>query len=348
MGNDKKGKAMKRKEYEGELDKLHVELGPSSFSGITATVRYAGSPAIEISSGTFSLDVAQAKRLADRWRGLPAGLRAIEARGGRLEVGTLSLRGPLDVPNGWAFSSSGSFEAVALEHANLPGVMKVSGGTFQATQARVTVSRAEVDLLDASLTIDGSLEDRGPAGLGLETTAAGSIGAQTTGWLSRAVELPEALRHSLAGIRHIAGDLSGNLVLGERESRRSPIVFISKAALTGSHDEVPYPISIAEGRFRYGDGRVDLEAVGGAVGLSSFSGISASLSYAGSPEVEISSGTLSLDVAQEAQCPGTWSALATQVNRPARGPRAGGTHGRRRRSSEAEPHGYPKRDRQRQ
>ena len=71
-----------------------------------------------------------------------------------------------------------------------------------------------------------------------------------------------------------------------------------KAAVRGSYDRIPYPISIKEGHFHYGDGKIALEGVSGAVGLSSFSGLTGSLNYDGARQIEIRSGKLSFDLAQ--------------------------------------------------
>ena len=71
--------------------------------------------------------------------------------------------------------------------------MNLSGGTFNATPARLTVANAKVNLLDASLTVDGSVESPYQAPPSLEATAAGSIGADMTGWLAGQIELPKQL-----------------------------------------------------------------------------------------------------------------------------------------------------------
>jgi hypothetical protein len=77
-----------------------------------------------------------------------------------------------------------------------------------------------------------------------------------------------------------------------------PEVSVLQAAVRGSYDSIPYPISIKEGRFHYGENKIALEGVSGAVGLSSVSGLTGSLNYRGSRQVEISSAKFALDLAQ--------------------------------------------------
>jgi len=71
--------------------------------------------------------------------------------------------------------------------------MYLSGGTFRATPAVFTISATKVDVLDASLTVDGSLESSDMVPLGLEAAATGSIGAEMAGWMSRQIGLPDQL-----------------------------------------------------------------------------------------------------------------------------------------------------------
>ena len=69
----------------------------------------------------------------------------------------------------------------------------------------------------------------------------------------------DALRKELSRVRNIEGELSGRLIIGEKIDSLSASVSISKAALRGSDDRIPYPISIKEGQFQYGDGKIALK-----------------------------------------------------------------------------------------
>src|SRR5262249_3182481 len=55
------------------------------------------------------------------------------------------------------------------------------------------VSNAKADLLDASLTVDGSLESPDKAPLSLDATGSGAIGAKMTEWISRQIDWPKQL-----------------------------------------------------------------------------------------------------------------------------------------------------------
>ena len=172
------------------VESVSGTVGLSSFSGLTGSLSYNAARQIEISSGKFSFDLAQTRNLLDLFAALPKDLKDIDSAQGRLDLTSLSLKGPLDDPNQWDFSAAGTLGKIAVKHAKLPAVMNVSSGTFNATPARLTVSNAQVNLLDASLTVDGSVESPYQAPPSLEAAAAGSIGAEITGWLAGKVEMP--------------------------------------------------------------------------------------------------------------------------------------------------------------
>jgi hypothetical protein len=168
-------------------------VGLSSFSGLTGSLNYSEPRQIEISSGKFSLDVAQTKNLLNRFDVLREELRDVDFARGRLDLASVTLKGPLDNPGRWNFTSAGTLDKIAVKHAKLPAVMNLSGGKFNATPAKFTVSNAKVNLLDAALTVDGFLESPAKAPLGLDATASGAIGAQMAEWVSRQIDWPRQL-----------------------------------------------------------------------------------------------------------------------------------------------------------
>ena len=175
------------------LENVSGAFGLSSFSGVAGSLNFNESRQIEIDSGKLSLDVEQSKNLLNNFELLRTELKDIEFARGTLDLTSLSLKGPLDDPSRWDFTGAGTLGEIAVKHAKVSGVMQVSAGRFSATPEKLAVSNAKVNLLDASVTVDGSLESPDQAPLSLDATATGSIGAQMTAWLSRAIQLPEML-----------------------------------------------------------------------------------------------------------------------------------------------------------
>jgi hypothetical protein len=173
------------------FENVNGAVGLSSFSAVTGSLNYREPRQIEISSGKFSLDLAQTKNLLNGFDKLREELSDFAFARGRLELVSLSLKGPLDNPSRWDFTSAGTLAKIAVKHAQLPGVMNLAGGEFTAAPAKLTVSNVKVNLLDAALTVDGSLESPEKGPLSLTGMATGAIGAQMTAWVSRKTELPQ-------------------------------------------------------------------------------------------------------------------------------------------------------------
>jgi hypothetical protein len=89
---------------------------------------------IEIGSGKLSFDLAQTRNLLNLFAALPKDFKDIDSAQERLDLTSLSLKGPLNDPNKWDFSGAGTLGKIALKHAKLPAVMSLSGGTFDATR----------------------------------------------------------------------------------------------------------------------------------------------------------------------------------------------------------------------
>ena len=168
-------------------------VGLSSFSDLTGSLDYNDPRQVEIRSAKFALDLAQTKNLLNRFELLREELSDIAFAQGKLDLTSLSLKGPLDEPQRWDFNSTGTLGKIAVKHAKLPAVMNLADGKFNATPAKLTVSNAKINLLDLALTVDGFLESPAKAPLGLDATASGAIGAQMAEWVSREINWPKQL-----------------------------------------------------------------------------------------------------------------------------------------------------------
>ncbi|MGH7833035.1 MAG: AsmA-like C-terminal domain-containing protein, partial [Candidatus Binatia bacterium] len=108
----------------------------------------------------------------------------------------------------------------------------------------------------------------------------------------------EALRGELLNLRNVEGELYGRLILGETFDAISPVVEISKAAMSATYAPIPFPIAIRRGRFGYDQRLVRLENAHGSIGRSAFSGLSLTLHHDGSRQIKVDSGPISLDLQQ--------------------------------------------------
>ena len=61
---------------------------------------------------------------------------------------------------------------------------------------------------------------------------------------------------------------------------------------------MPYAVSLKGGRFNYDNGKIEAESLAGAIGRSSFSGLTGSVRADGTGQLNIKSASLQLDLEQ--------------------------------------------------
>src|SRR5262252_5460702 len=145
-----------------------------------------------------------------------------------------------------------------IDLEDVSGLFVVSGGVFEGKQLSARLGKIQ--------GTDGSIR------LGLEGESAPfhldlmvqSDAAELRSLLLRVIH-DEGFQKQLSRLRNVTGDLSGRLILGARIDSLSANVSVLKAAVEGSYDSIPYPISIKAGRFEYGGGKIGLDGVSGAV-----------------------------------------------------------------------------------
>ena len=169
---------------------LKGTIGRSSFAGVTAGMRDDAARSIEISSGSGSLDLEEARAVLLSFEGSRTQAAAVRSATGRVDISKLSLSGPLFSPDRWAFKGAGTLKQVAIAHADLPGPISVARGQFSATEAQITLSGAAIGLLDASVIASGVLDHARGAPIKVVASGEGAIGERMTRWLSRQFEMP--------------------------------------------------------------------------------------------------------------------------------------------------------------
>jgi len=247
------------------VERVRGSVGRSSFSELTGTLRNGDSPWIAVDSGTLSIDVAEAKDLVSRLEGLPSAWQRLEGARGRLDVTALSLEGPLNDPAEWSWTSAGRLVDLAIRHGDLPGLLKVPQGTFRATPTQLVVAMTSLELLDASLIVDGSMESSGRAPLDVKASGTGSVGAQMLAWATRELDVPDRftprapVQITGARLRWNDGDvaLQGDFVIAAGPQLTLDLVHgphvqeIKQATITDSGHTARVALELGNGKSRF-------------------------------------------------------------------------------------------------
>ena len=141
-----------------------------------------------------------------------------------------------------------------IDLEEVSGLFVFSGGIFEAKQ--FSARSGKMQQSDGTLRL-GFEGKNAPFHLDIMIDA---DAAELHSFLFRVFK-DDGLRKELSRVRNLEGELSGRLIIGEKIDSLSARVSIMKAAVRGFYDRIPYPISIKEGQFQYGDDKVALKSV---------------------------------------------------------------------------------------
>ena len=179
-----------------------------------------------------------------------------------------------------------------LEFANLAGSVQISAGTLKADDISANLGRVRAWNGALRLGLDGTM--RAPFHLDMTLHAAA---AELQSLLLKLI--PDgALRGELLKVRHLEGDLSGKLTLGETIGAIVPVVAISQANLTATYDPVPFPIAVRGARLNYDQKTIRLESAQTTVGRSHFAGLDLTLHHDARREIAVEVKRSLLDLQQ--------------------------------------------------
>ncbi len=107
-----------------------------------------------------------------------------------------------------------------------------------------------------------------------------------------------AVRGELLKLRHVEGELSGRLILGETIDAMAPVVAISEAKVSADYQPVPFPIVIRRGQLKYDRAVIQLANADGSVGHSTFDDLDLAWRQDGSRELSVELKRTMLDLQQ--------------------------------------------------
>ncbi len=173
-----------------EAESLAGGIGHSSFSGLTGSVRADATGQLNIQSASLQLELEQIEALLRKVETFQAKLGPESSARGKIDFASIALTGPLNDPSRWDFTGRGKAAGILVKHALLPAAVAITQGTFDASHEKLTFADAKVELLDASLTAGGVVENWRKTPLRLEATVTGIAGERMMEWVRRQTEIP--------------------------------------------------------------------------------------------------------------------------------------------------------------
>ena len=170
-----------------------------------------------------------------------------------------------------------------FDFKNVKGDCVISRGILDGENIGAKLGNAELRGGKLKVGLRGA-----DAPLHLDTLA--KVSLEELSHLLKRVIKDEAFRRELDSIQKINGYAQGKLVLGKSIASIQPQVDVSEFTLSTTYQRIPYPIEIKGGQFLYDDKKVQVKNLSGTVGKSSFSGLTAGLTFGNVPYLEITSG----------------------------------------------------------
>jgi hypothetical protein len=168
-------------------------IGKSAISGLSAQMQTANSY-IEILSGKAGLETAEVHRWLASYEKLKEPLHNIASLRGRLNLSSLTFRGPVMDSKAWKFKVAGSAEKLVINTSLLPGSLAVNSGKFETQAGQLIMSDLGIGFLDASPVVSGSLD------ISLENVRkgdirlSGTVGPKALQWIKTAFSIPDYIR----------------------------------------------------------------------------------------------------------------------------------------------------------
>ena len=206
---------------------------------------------------------------------------------------------------GESISSLGKSENILIKGKMHQGGIFIPGPNldFKDVEGECIISKGILDGENIEARLGNAIVRQGKLKVGLagkdaplhlETLT--KVDIKELSYLLKQLVKDEAFLKELNGIQDIKGNAEGKLILGETLSSIKPQVDVSSFNLAATYQRTPYPIEIKEGQFLYDGKKVQVKNLNGAVGRSTFSGLTAGLTVRSVPYLEILSGKSSISL----------------------------------------------------
>ncbi len=169
--------------------------------------------------------------------------------------------------------------------------------SFRNVKGDCVISRGILDGKNIGAKLDNAELREGKLKVGLKGSDAPlhleiltKVNLKELSHLLKHVVKDEAFLRELNGLQDINGYAQGKLVLGESIASIKPKVDVSEFNLSATYQRIPYSIEINGRQFFYDGKKVQVRNLSGTVGRSSFSGLTAGLTFGDVPYLEITSG----------------------------------------------------------
>jgi AsmA-like C-terminal region len=169
-------------------------MGNSTFTDVSGQVDWNGTPRLNIASGVAKIDLKEIYPWLGSLKTISEKLKDLKNVKGVLKLSSMSLDGPFLEPKNYRFQMAGNVQNLSVDSSKLPGTLELSKGNFNASSETMTMKAIQTRILDAMLTVSGTLKDYSMGLSRVDLTLKGKIGPDATGWVEDTLNLSPRLR----------------------------------------------------------------------------------------------------------------------------------------------------------
>jgi AsmA-like C-terminal region len=169
-------------------------MGNLTFTKVSGQADWGGTPHLNIASGSAKIDLKEIYLWLASSKTISEKLNDFKNVTGMLKLSSISLDGPFFEPKNYRFQMAGNVQNLSFDSSLLPGPLELYEGDFSASSKDFIMTGLQTRILDAMLTVSGTLKDY-PRGLsGVDLTFRGKMGPDATVWVEDMVKLSPRLR----------------------------------------------------------------------------------------------------------------------------------------------------------
>lgn len=169
-------------------------MGNSAFNAVSGKVDWAGTPLLHTASGSAKIDLKEIYPWLKSSKLFSEKLKDLRNLNGVLELSDIRLDGPFFEPQNYRFQMAGSAQNLAIDSSLLPATLGIPKGNFSANPKDFVMTDFQTRILDAVLTVSGTLKGYSRDLSSADLTFQGNMGPDATVWVENMLKLSPNLR----------------------------------------------------------------------------------------------------------------------------------------------------------
>lgn len=175
-----------------KINDLTGKVGNSKFSDISCNIQWQKDLAVDIPSGSLTLDLGEFYPWVSFFDPLKKEMADLKCAKGYLELSSLKLKSQHDKPNQWQLTALGEVRDVTLNMTLFPGELNLASGKIRLKPNQFFFQKLKARLLDADLDLSGTLSGPFQHPNHVNVSLNGKLGAKATSFLQKRFDLPTA------------------------------------------------------------------------------------------------------------------------------------------------------------